>query len=100
MSILEQLTEYAKERVKIAKTQLSLDKLMAEISTLPRGDFAFEQRIKQRNLIGEIAFICECKKASPSKGVIDPSYDYLAIARSYDAAKTDCISVLTEPKWF
>lgn len=95
MSILEQLTDYAKERVKIAKTQLSLDKLMAEISTLPRGDFAFEQGIKKRNLIGEIAFICEFKKASPSKGVIDPGYDYLAIARAYDAAKTDCIRVLT-----
>ncbi|WP_308497795.1 indole-3-glycerol phosphate synthase TrpC [uncultured Anaerobiospirillum sp.] len=100
MSILEQLTDYAKERVKIAKTQLSLDKLMAEVSTLPRGDFVFEQRIKKRNLIGEIAFICECKKASPSKGIIDPVYDYLDIARAYDAAKTDCISVLTEPKWF
>lgn len=100
MSILAQLTEYAQERVKIAKAQVSLDKLMSEVSLLPCGDFAFEKRIRERNLSGDIAFICECKKASPSKGVIDPSYDYLAIAKAYDAAKTDCISVLTEPKWF
>ncbi len=49
---------------------------------------------------GEIAFICECKKASPSKGVIAEEFPYLAIAREYEAAGADCISVLTEPKWF
>jgi indole-3-glycerol phosphate synthase len=47
-----------------------------------------------------ISFICECKKASPSKGVIAPDYPYLAIAKEYEAAGADGISVLTEPKWF
>ena len=45
-------------------------------------------------------FICECKKASPSKGLIAPDFPYLKIATDYEAAGADCISVLTEPKWF
>ena len=48
----------------------------------------------------DISFICECKKASPSKGLIAPVFPYLQIARDYEAAGADCISVLTEPKWF
>lgn len=47
-----------------------------------------------------LSFICECKKASPSKGLIEPDFRYLEIAREYEAAGADCISVLTEPKWF
>ena len=45
-------------------------------------------------------FICECKKASPSKGIIAKDFPYLAIAKEYEEAGADCISVLTEPKWF
>ena len=48
----------------------------------------------------DLSFICECKKASPSKGLIEPDFRYLEIAREYEAAGADCISVLTEPKWF
>lgn len=47
-----------------------------------------------------MSFICECKKASPSKGLIEPDFRYIEIAREYEAAGADCISVLTEPKWF
>lgn len=47
-----------------------------------------------------LSFICECKKASPSKGIIAEEFPYLQIAREYEAAGADCISVLTEPKWF
>ena len=49
---------------------------------------------------GDIHFICECKKASPSKGLIAPDFSYLEIAKQYEAAGTSAISVLTEPKWF
>ncbi len=48
----------------------------------------------------DISFICECKKASPSKGIIAEDFPYLDIAKDYDRAGADCISVLTEPKWF
>ena len=48
----------------------------------------------------DIAFICECKKASPSKGMIAPDFPYRKIAKEYEMAEADCISVLTEPKWF
>ena len=44
--------------------------------------------------------IRDSKKASPSKGLIEPDFRYLEIAREYEAAGADCISVLTEPKWF
>ena len=54
----------------------------------------------RRNTKNGLSFICECKKASPSKGLIAPDYPYEKIAREYEAAGADCISVLTEPKWF
>ena len=61
------------------------------------GDlFAFEQALRKEG----VSFICECKKASPSKGLIAPNFPYLEIAKEYEAAGADCISVLTEPKWF
>ena len=61
-----------------------------------KGTFAFEKALQKQ----DIAFICECKKASPSKGLIAPEFPYLQIAKDYEAAGADCISVLTEPKWF
>ena len=64
--------------------------------SLPKGTFAFENALKKPGL----SFICECKKASPSKGVIAEEFPYLQIAKEYEAAGADCISVLTEPKWF
>lgn len=48
----------------------------------------------------EISFICEVKKASPSKGIIAEHFPYLAIAREYEAAGAAAISCLTEPYWF
>ncbi len=50
--------------------------------------------------LNDISFICECKKASPSKGIIAEDFPYLQIAKEYEQAGADCISVLTEPKWF
>ena len=59
--------------------------------------FPFEAALRNSRGLG---LICECKKASPSKGLISPDFPYLDIARSYEETGADCISVLTEPKWF
>lgn len=96
MTILDELAAYAKERVARAKKNISLNELKERALSLPRGDFAFENALKK----DDIAFICECKKASPSKGVIAAAFPYLQIAKEYESAGADCISVLTEPKWF
>ncbi|MBR5943780.1 MAG: indole-3-glycerol phosphate synthase TrpC, partial [Lachnospiraceae bacterium] len=78
------------------KQKKSLDAIREEAFAMPKGDFAFEKALKK----DDISFICECKKASPSKGLIAPDFPYLQIAKEYEAAGADCISVLTEPKWF
>ena len=59
--------------------------------------FRFERALAEP---GDIHFICECKKASPSKGLIAADFPYLDIAKQYEAAGASAISVLTEPKWF
>ena len=96
MTILDQLAEYAKERVRLAQATVPSETVRANALALPKGHFAFENALKKP----DIAFICECKKASPSKGLIAPDFPYLQIAREYEAAGADAISVLTEPKWF
>ena len=96
MRILGQLADHARARTERAKQQLPLPVLQARSAAMPRGTFAFETALKRPNL----SFICECKKASPSKGLIAEEFPYLQIARDYEAAGADCISVLTEPKWF
>jgi len=96
MTILDQLAEHARERVAKAKKIKSLEKIKAEALAMPSGDFRFEKALSGDG----ISFICECKKASPSKGLIDPDFPYLKIAREYEASGADCISVLTEPKRF
>lgn len=96
MTILDQLAEHARERVEQAKRSLPTEELRRRALALPRGNFAFESALKKEGL----SFICECKKASPSKGLIAADFPYLQIAREYEAARADAISVLTEPKWF
>ena len=96
MTILDRLAEHAQERVMLAKQHISSKEIKERAFALPRGDFSFEKALKK----DDIAFICECKKASPSKGVIAEDFPYLQIAGEYEAAGADCISVLTEPKWF
>ena len=96
MTILDELAAYARERVSVAKKIRSADEIKAAALSLPKGSFAFEKALKK----DDIAFICECKKASPSKGIIAPDFPYLDIAKQYEAAGADCISVLTEPKRF
>lgn len=96
MTILDQLADHARERVAEAKAIRPLEDVKAAALALPKGDFPFEKALRKPGL----SFICECKKASPSKGIIAEDFPYLEIAKEYEAAGADCISVLTEPKWF
>ena len=96
MTILDQLADYARERVAAAERLRPPSEVKSGALALSKGTFEFEKALKKE----DIAFICECKKASPSKGVIAEDFPYLEIAKAYEKAGADCISVLTEPKWF
>ena len=96
-NILNKIAEATKIRVQNAKNAVSPDEMIEKAAkTAVNFDFPFERALKS----GDISFICECKKASPSKGLIAEDFPYLAIAKAYEAAGASCISVLTEPKWF
>ena len=96
MTILDELASHAKYRVSESKKLISADEIKEKALALPKKDFSFEKALKK----DDISFICECKKASPSKGLIAPDFPYLEIAKEYEEAGADCISILTEPKWF
>lgn len=96
MNILDQLADYARQRVEEARRQTPLAEIKQQALALPKGDLRFEKALEKPGL----SFICECKKASPSKGLIAADFPYLQIAKEYEAAGADAISVLTEPKWF
>ena len=99
MTILEELAQYAKYRVETDKKKIAPGAMKAmalQMGAPSKGSFAFEKALRKEGL----SFICECKKASPSKGIIEPDFRYLEIAKEYERAGADCISVLTEPKWF
>lgn len=97
MNILTEIANHARERVSEAKQKISLDKLksLAKISQVSDGKrfFAALKRPK-------LSFICEVKKASPSKGIIAENFPYVEISREYESAGADCVSCLTEPKYF
>jgi len=91
MTILDRIVEATKKRVKrdkVAGLPLQITK--------QRPPFLFEQSLQSPG----ISFICEVKRASPSKGVIAEDFPYLDITREYEDAGTDAISVLTEPEYF
>lgn len=95
-NILEQLAEHAAYRTEQAKKKMSPVEIRNQALFMEKGDFSFEKALQKPGL----SFICECKKASPSKGLIAPEFPYLEIAREYEDAGADAVSVLTEPKWF
>lgn len=94
--ILTQLADYARERTAQAKRAVPAEEMRRRAHSLPKGDFTFEKALQKPGL----SFICECKKASPSKGLIAPDFPYLQIAKEYEEAGADAVSVLTEPKCF
>ncbi len=95
--ILDTLAAAARARVAESKKEVPPKEMRRRAETMDRGgNFPFE-----RALAGEgIHFICEVKRASPSKGIIAREFPYCGIAREYQAAGASCISVLTEPTQF
>lgn len=94
--ILNTIAEYTKERYQKIMADKPLEEVKAQALAMPKGNFEFEKALKKNAL----SFICEVKKASPSKGVIAEDFSYLDIAREYENAGAAAISCLTEPKWF
>ncbi len=95
-TILDTIAAYTKWRIEEQKKNIPLSLIRSEAESIQAPKFVFENALKKPGL----SFICECKKASPSKGIISKDFPYLAIAKEYEEAGADCISVLTEPKWF
>lgn len=108
MNILEEIAAKTRERVAEAKQKISLEEMKAqalervaaekETGSFPEhaDDFVFAGAIRE----GDLSFICEVKKASPSKGLIAPEFPYVEIAKAYERGGAAAISVLTEPYWF
>ncbi|MCM1182872.1 MAG: indole-3-glycerol phosphate synthase TrpC [Roseburia sp.] len=98
--ILDEIAAATRLRVERKKGEIPFEAVRAEALALAEREqefaFPFEQAIARK----DISFICEVKKASPSKGVIAEEFPYLDIARDYEQAGADCISVLTEPDYF
>ena len=96
-TILDTIADYARERVAADKASIPPE-AMADMAQQgpPAHSDVFEQALRRPGM----SFICEVKRASPSKGLIAPHFPYLDIARAYEAAGADCLSCLTEPKWF
>ena len=97
MNILEKLAELSRERAAADRQVIPEAEMRARAEAMgPGGGAAFLTALKKPG----ISFICEIKKASPSKGMISPDFPYLQIARAYEAAGADCVSCLTEPAYF
>lgn len=106
MNILDKICETTKERIEKEKRKISLSeirKLAENIKNESDFYFNFEKAICQKyknNKEKRINFICEIKKASPSKGIISEDFNYIEIAKDYEKANADAISCLTEPYYF
>ena len=95
--ILDKIVEATKIRVAKEKQVESPEAVKAAALALPSDTgFPFEAALRQQ----DFNFICEVKKASPSKGIIAEHFPYLDIAKEYEMAGAAAISVLTEPDFF
>lgn len=95
--ILDKIIEATKIRVAQEKQVESPEAVKAATLALPADTgFPFEAALRQQ----DFNFICEVKKASPSKGIIAEHFPYLDIAKEYEVAGAAAISVLTEPDFF
>ena len=95
--ILEEIAARTVQRVAEEKAAVPLSEMKKRAEALDANTgFPFRKALSG----DEISFICEVKRASPSKGLIAPDFPYLDIARDYERAGASAISCLTEPFWF
>ena len=104
--ILDEIAEKTKERVAEQKKKVSLEEMKRQALDIvaretDNGSSPYTKFPFRDNLAADgISFICEVKKASPSKGLIAPDFPYVEIAKEYEVAGASAISVLTEPFYF
>ena len=97
MTILDELANHARHRVRQSCMEKPLSELMTQAAEMEtKNAFNFEKALGTK----ELSFICEVKRASPSKGLIAAKFPYLEIAQEYEQAGAGAVSVLTEPKFF
>ncbi len=95
--ILDEITAKTRTRVQQQKKLVPLEEIKQKACSMDADTgFPFEKALKKQGM----SFICEVKKASPSKGVIAEDFPYIQIAKDYEAAGAAAISCLTEPFYF
>ncbi len=95
--ILAEIAAKTKERIADMRSRVSLEEIKAQAKEKECDTgFPFEAALGKEGM----SFICEVKKASPSKGVIAEHFPYVEIGREYEKAGADAMSVLTEPFYF
>ena len=98
-NILEEIAARTRERIAKEKSCISVSELENRIQEVNKNagqKITFLQALQKDGM----SYICEVKKASPSKGLIAPAFPYLAIAKEYEQAGASAISCLTEPFYF
>jgi len=109
MTILDEIADKTRLRVAAAKNTTPFEQVQKKALALVDKKGSGESGVGSREEMAPferaiaahgLSFICEVKKASPSKGVIAEDFPYLQIAREYEAAGAAAISVLTEPDYF
>jgi indole-3-glycerol phosphate synthase len=100
--ILDTLAAASKKRAEASKNIISLEEIKRQAEAVfNTSQEAMSLFPLEKTLLSPgISFICEIKRASPSKGMIAPDFPYLEIAKDYERAGADAISVLTEPEYF
>jgi len=94
--ILDEIVASTRKRIGLAKENISCEALRREALASTRKPVDFREALARPGM----SFICEVKKASPSKGLIAKSFPYREIALEYEKAGAAAISVLTEPEYF
>ena len=95
--ILKTIIEYKKETIKHRKLQLPLEKILQEYKTKKFEHRNFYNAIKQKN---KLSLIAECKRATPSRGIIRANYNLEEILLEYEKNDVSAVSVLTEEHFF